>query len=41
MTGKLIGYTAIVIAGVALLTLELHRHFLAWAWPIFVSLIEQ
>lgn len=41
MTKRVIGYSAIVMAGVALLTLELHRHFLAWAWPIFVSLIEQ
>jgi len=41
MTKQIIGYAAIVITGTALLVLEAHRHFLAWAWPIFVNLIEQ
>lgn len=41
MTGKLIGYTAIVITGTALLVLEAHRHILAWAWPILVNLSEK
>ena len=40
MTKQIVGYAAIVIACTTLLVLEAHRHFLAWAWPIFVNLIE-